>query len=299
MAFFAVAKNGLRQWLLKFPEAHFGDSIKHVVNFTEQVVEPYGGCQAYTSSKFNSYPIIQQVVDPHLIGGRMYDLRAYLLVRAPTDATPAEAYHLWGSAFVRRCTTDYADRVVGKLAKHATVCNIHQAKQHPALNEVLLGTNVSTQTIAALFRFLELSRPGVDLLTHYPAIHKRVDKKLATLASAMAHRIRTAQTQPRAPLEDHLSLGNHNWHLAAVDMIVDRWHTPWVIEVNLDCLGSCKTSCHEEGNYVLPWSAAVRVAQSRFLQITAALGNASHPYAMEPCLVDCKATRLKLSTPDD
>lgn len=299
LAFFADAGRAATPWVMKMPLVNQGKGVTPVTHFEKDLIQPWGKCKEKPPGRtrwFHQVPVVQQLIDPHLICGRKYDLRTFLLLRAQTHAAPAEAYHLSGSLYMRRCSADYADRDNTFLNVHrrATICNNHESLR--ALKELLVGSNKSeaeadaTEAEERLLEIPSLPRAAAGLLVHLPDLHKRLDHKLSVVASAWAHEMLTSprpQVHPLAP-------SANNWHLISVDFLVDREHVPWLTEVNSYNYGTLTNEFKIEGA-ASELAAGVRIAQSRFLQdVQASGGSSPGPDLLDPCLTDCSATRLEL-----
>ena len=274
LAFFAPAQRAKRKeglWIMKNAVAHFGTDVHPVRDFDTQLVLPYGSCN-HSFASLGQVPIVQSAIPPLTLGGRSFDLRAYLLLRLPAPGVPAKAYHLRGSAFLRRCSTPYAPQSEDRLAK---ICNIHatsqrlfrKASQNKSINmeswdvEKLVGHVLSGQFGATA------AGPGFELFRNYPKMAKTLEAKLTLVAGAMVHVFEREHTSGGHIFRTSDTQRAHNWVLTGLDWIIDESSIPWLLEVNLGCLGQCDLGrmCQKR-NYTSPRAAAWRLALAMYAE---------------------------------
>lgn len=295
------ARDDLRtsSWILKAPRGHLGQGIERVTNFERQLMRPHGKCEpsslseeeaaagkateegnagataAAAGSRRPDPIMVQRVIEPHLdleqfgsldaqgeADGHMYDMRSFLLVRAPGPGNPSrahgggdggaplEAYHLRASGHRRFCSEPYSKRSSSsaELAKYATICN-HEVN----------GRNPRRWTSPDFGA--KLRAPAAPLLDRYPQLSARVESMLLELVRIFRFVLEAA------PPETYM---RHNWFVVAVDFLVDTEKRPWLTELNFGCpgngLGSDPEGLHADG--FEPWELATHLITTARLRLT-------------------------------
>ena len=210
-AFFSLPSRAAHRWVLKI-QKHGGGGVLHIsgaADFEAKLRAPYSRCDG-NFSKSVPPAFVQRNIEPHLHEGRKYDLREFILLRAPTSRTPAAAFHL-PHGFARVCTEPYAHRDEPARRRWALVCNFDVAKDHPRFAHIQyppapgapdavgqLGmacvpqsSNVCTDMSREFVAISQYRWPSRVLLGRYPAMSARVDAAVAQAAAAMVETLRT------------------------------------------------------------------------------------------------------------
>ena len=132
-AFFSHPSRAETKWVLKVQD-HMGKGVKHVPDpaaFDAMLRAPYSRCDG-NFSRSAPPAVVQRDIEPHLHEGKKYDLREFILLRAPTARTPAAAYHLPLNGFARLCAEPYARRdEMPRDTNWARICNLANSIKHP------------------------------------------------------------------------------------------------------------------------------------------------------------------------
>ena len=224
--FHASQKRRPEDWILKL-NVHLGHGVTFLTDFQPVHAACNATQTALRAGRTPSPVIIQEVVKPHLLNGRQYVMRAWLLLRMPGRASPGAAFHMWGRTYPRVCTEPYAARHNKSLRLFATTCNADLAyTTHPRMKHLLGQGKVD--------EFYDTVMPparkvlGVDL-------YRRggIPEMLRLIASAVFRRYRLELAAEEAGDGDE----EDRWDMYGVDYMLDTRRRPKILELNNRCAG--------------------------------------------------------------
>ena len=164
------------------------------------------------------------IYNPHLINGRKYDLRLYLLV---TGYTPLKIY-LFDNGLARFCSEEYdldPEKMSDKYI-HLTNYSINKTSSNFEMNdsvEAEFGDKWTLHTLKKHFENNKLDFDGV-----WTKIKDIIIKIILSVTDIAIPLIKTFK----------LSSGNL-FELYGVDILLDETLTPWLMEVNLNPSLNC------------------------------------------------------------
>jgi len=198
-------------WLVKPAASSRGKGIKLLTNVENL-------------PKKNKYIVSHYIYNPHLINGKKYDLRLYLLV---TGFTPLKIY-LFDNGLARFCTEKY-DLNFNKMKDkfiHLTNYSINKISENFELNDSVdkeLGDKWTIQTLKKYFE-----KNGLNFDKIWEKIKDIIIKAVISVSDIAI------------PLIKQLELSSCNlFELYGVDILIDENLKPWLLEVNLNPSLNC------------------------------------------------------------
>ena len=174
--------------------------------------------------KKNKYIVTHYVYNPHLINGKKYDLRLYLLV---TGYTPMKIY-LFDNGLARFCSEKYdlnPEKMQDKYI-HLTNYSINKTSENFEMNDSVDKEFGDKWTLHTLKKHFE--KNGLN----YDKVWEKIkDIIVKVVISVSDHAI---------PLIKQFELSSCNlFELYGVDILLDETLTPWLMEVNLNPSLNC------------------------------------------------------------
>jgi hypothetical protein len=174
--------------------------------------------------KKNKYIVTHYVYNPHLINGKKYDLRLYLLV---TGYTPLKIY-LFDNGLARFCSEKYdlnPEKMQDKYI-HLTNYSINKTSENFEMNDSVDKEFGDKWTLHTLKKHFE--KNGLNYDKVWEKI-KDIIVKVVISVSDIA-----------IPLIKQFELSSTNlFELYGVDILLDDTLTPWLMEVNLNPSLNC------------------------------------------------------------
>ena len=174
--------------------------------------------------KKNKYVVTHYVYNPHLINGKKYDLRLYLLV---TGYTPLKVY-LFDNGLARFCSEKYdldPEKMQDKYI-HLTNYSINKTSENFEQNDSVdkeFGDKWTLHTLKTHFE-----KNGLNFDKVWEKIKDIIVKVVISVSDIAIPLIKQFQ----------LSSGNL-FELYGVDILLDETLTPWLMEVNLNPSLNC------------------------------------------------------------
>ena len=174
--------------------------------------------------KKNKYIVTHYIYNPHLINGKKYDLRLYLLV---TGYTPIKVY-LFDNGLARFCSEKYdldPEKMQDKYI-HLTNYSINKTSENFEMNDSVDKEFGDKWTLHTLKKHFENN--GLNYNKVWEKI-KDIIVKVVLSVSDIA-----------IPLIKQFELSSTNlFELYGVDILLDETLTPWLMEVNLNPSLNC------------------------------------------------------------
>ena len=174
--------------------------------------------------KKNKYIVTHYVYNPHLINGKKYDLRLYLLV---TGYTPLKIY-LFDNGLARFCSEKYdlnPEKMQDKYI-HLTNYSINKTSENFEQNDSVDKEFGDKWTLFTLKNHFE--KKGLNFDKVWEKIKDIIVKVVISVSDIAIPLIKQFQ----------LSSGNL-FELYGVDILLDETLTPWLMEVNLNPSLNC------------------------------------------------------------
>lgn len=179
----------------------------------------------------NSIPkkaiISHYVSNPHLINGKKYDLRTYLLI---TGYCPIKIY-LFDNGLVRFCSEKYDldPKNMNEKFVHLTNYAVNKTNSKFESNEVVEGEIGHKWTIHTLKKYF--IRNGLDFQKVWDKIKDVMVKIILSVADS------SIKTMKKFNLSS-----NNIFELHGVDILLDENLNPWLMEVNLNPSLDCDSN---------------------------------------------------------
>ncbi|CAB3385792.1 Hypothetical predicted protein [Cloeon dipterum] len=196
---------GNERWIIKPPASARGTGIR-VVHRWSQIPK--------------KKPLVVQkyIAQPYLINGSKFDLRLYVFV---TSVDPLRIY-LFDDGLVRFASVKYSNEMssLGDRYMHLTNYSINKNSAQYKQNEDADACQGHKWTVKALWVYL--SEQGVDVTKLWARLEDLVVKTIISGESSIATLIR-----------EHVSSRYCCYELFGVDVLLDEYLNPWLLEVNI------------------------------------------------------------------
>jgi len=210
-----IQEDPTSQWICKPTGRNQGHGIFVVPDGAQFIKDLEEEKKTRSPMRAVSARIVQRyITNPLLLGGRKFDIRAYLLL---ATAHPLTAFY-GGDFYVRRSIAEYADADSGDLSAHLT--NQAVQKKHPKYKEMFEDTTW-----------------GMDQLNDYinemvAAGNSKVEENWTTevLPAKIKLIMRHVLSAIKGKIDDRMGV----FDFLGLDFLVDEDFNVWLLEVNVN-----------------------------------------------------------------